>query len=53
MLGADDRIHLVYELVLTNVFAAPGTVDAVEVLNDSRPRTLHTRAPQAGYFAQE
>lgn len=36
VLGADNRIHLVYELLLTNVFDAPATLDAVEVLNESR-----------------
>ncbi len=43
VLGADDRVHLVYELVLTNMFAAPATLDAVEVLNDSRGGAVISR----------
>jgi hypothetical protein len=43
VLGADDRVHLVYELVLTNMFAAPATVDAVEVLDDSQGGAVISR----------
>jgi hypothetical protein len=43
VLGADNRIHLVYELLLTNMFDAPATLDAVEVLNESRGGALISR----------
>jgi hypothetical protein len=43
VLGADNRIHLVYELLLTNMFDAPATLDAVEVLNVSRGGALISR----------
>ena len=43
VLGADNRIHLVCELLLTNVFDAPATLDAVEVLNESRGGALISR----------
>jgi hypothetical protein len=43
VLAADNRIHLVYELLLTNMFDAPATLDAVEVLNESRAGALIRR----------
>src|SRR5271163_1531155 len=34
-LGTDGRLHLVYELVLTNANATPATLKKIEVLNAS------------------
>jgi hypothetical protein len=40
--GADDRVHLVYELLLTNTIAVPVTVTAVEVVDAGRGATVTT-----------
>ncbi len=40
--GTDDRIHLVYELLLTNGFPVPVTVTSVEVLDAGSDRALAT-----------
>ncbi len=40
--GADDRVHLVYELLLTNTIAVPVTVTAVEVVDVGRGATVAT-----------
>src|SRR4051812_16839999 len=38
--GTDDRIHLVYQLELTNGFPVPVTVESVTVRDGARDRTL-------------
>src|SRR5664279_2400716 len=38
--GADGKVHLVYELLLTNALAVPVTVSNVEVLNADSGATL-------------
>ncbi len=38
--GADGKVHLVYELLLTNALAVPVTVSAVEVVNAVSGATL-------------
>jgi Peptidase family M23 len=38
--GTDDRWHLAYDLVLTNLFTADVTLESVEVLDDSGQRLL-------------
>jgi hypothetical protein len=42
--GADDRVHLVYELLLTNTVTLPVTVSQVEVLDAGRGTTVATLA---------
>jgi hypothetical protein len=43
-LGADERVHLVYELLLTNALALPATVTSVEVLDGAGGRVIATLA---------
>ena len=38
--GSDGKIHLVYELLLTNAFAVPITVSAVDVLDAATGATV-------------
>ncbi len=38
--GADERVHLAYELLLTNAFPVPVTVSAVEVLDAESGRSV-------------
>lgn len=38
--GSDDKVHLAYELLLTNAFAVPITVSAVEVLDAATGSTV-------------
>jgi hypothetical protein len=40
--GADNRVHLVYELLLTNAFPVPVTVTSVEVLDAAQGRAVAT-----------
>jgi hypothetical protein len=40
--GADGRVHLVYELMLTNAFPVPVTLTSVEVLEAGSSRSLAT-----------
>jgi hypothetical protein len=40
--GADDHVHLAYELLLTNTIAVPVTVTAVEVVDAGRGTTVAT-----------
>ncbi|MFC5065644.1 M23 family metallopeptidase [Actinomycetospora atypica] len=35
--ATDGRVHLAYELQVTNILTSPATVDAVEVVGDGRP----------------
>jgi hypothetical protein len=43
-LGADERVHLVYELLLTNAFPLPATVTTVEVLDGAGGQAIATLA---------
>jgi len=43
-LGADERVHLVYELLLTNAFPVPATVTTVEVLDGAGGQAIATLA---------
>ena len=38
--GADERVHLTYELILTNAFPVPVTVAAVDVLDPETGRVV-------------
>jgi hypothetical protein len=48
VLGTDGRLHLVYELVLTNANATPATVQKIEVLDTENPSNA-----LASYAGQE
>jgi len=43
-LGADERVHLVYELLLTNAVPLPATVTTVEVLDGAGGQAIATLA---------
>jgi hypothetical protein len=45
--GTDDRVHLVYELLLTNTIAVPVAVTAVEVVDAGRGATVATLRAEA------
>src|SRR4051794_2994824 len=40
--GADGKVHLVYELLLTNAFPVPVTVTSVDVLNAENESTIES-----------
>jgi hypothetical protein len=45
--GADDRVHLVYELLLTNTITVPVAVTSVEVVDAGRGTTVATLRAEA------
>jgi hypothetical protein len=47
-LGTDNRLHIVYELLLTNTNATPATLQTIDVVDASSPSTI-----LAGYSGKE
>ncbi|NYF89653.1 M23 family metallopeptidase [Tunturiibacter empetritectus] len=47
-LGTDNRIHIVYELLLTNTNATPATLQTIDVVDASSPSTV-----LAGYSGKQ
>jgi len=46
--GSDGRLHVEYDLVLTNAFVGPATLDAVAVRADGKPALTLTGDARAG-----